>query len=36
MAWPEQWHIAVFLGVFGIFGYNDASKGRLDFDLDDF
>lgn len=36
MAWPEQWHIAVFLGVLGIFGYNDASKGRLDFDLDDF
>ena len=36
MAWSEQWHIAVFLGVLGIFGYNDASKGRLDFDLDDF
>lgn len=36
IAQSENWHIALFLVALGVFGYNDASKGRLDFDLDDF
>ena len=36
MAQSENWHIALFLVALGVFGYNDASKVRLDFDLDDF
>ena len=32
----EDWHIALFFVMLGFFGYNDADKGRLDFDLDDF